>query len=304
MQDPGEQMNAQSVIVTPEYYRTAGIKVVNGRAFTTEDTPGAPAVTIINETLARHLFPSENPVGQQLEIAASQWPDPDTVPPWTAEIVGVVADNKQWGATELPHDVFDVPFAQCPAPSMFVLAKTHIHSAALIDSIRGIVSKIDPDQPVYDIQLMTDRIRSSDLERRFNATLLVFFAATALLATAIGIYSTVAFWVTQRTHEIGVRMALGANRRQVFSLIAGNIARLIVIGVTFGLPAALGIVRLIRSFVYGGQAPADLFYGVSSLDPITVLAVLGALVGSAAIATTFPAWRATQIDPARALQAE
>ncbi len=303
-QNPGERILAHSEIVTPEYYRTLGIKVVNGRALTSEDAHGAPAVTMINETLARHLFPSENPVGQQLEIAASQWPDPDTVQPRTAQIVGVVADIKQWGITVPPHDVFHVPFAQNPAPSMFVLARTQIHSATLVDSIRAIVSKVDPDLPVYDVQLMTDRIRSSDLERRFNATLLVFFAATALLATAIGIYGTVAFWVTQRTHEIGVRMALGANRRQVVSLIAGKIARLILAGVILGLPAALAVVRLIRSFVYGGQAPADLFYGVSSFDPVTMLAVLGALVGSAAIATTFPAWRATQIDPARALRAE
>ena len=304
MRNPGEQMAAQALVVTSEYFRTLGIKLVNGRPFTESDTQGAPPVVIINENLARQLFPSENPIGKQLEIDAAQFPDPDNVQPRTAQIVGVVGDSKQWGATEPLHNVIHVPFAQNPAPSMFVVAKTRIHSAGLVDSVRKAVSELDPDQPVYDVQMMTERIRASQSERRFNATLLVLFAAVALVATAIGIYGTLAFWVAQRTHEIGVRMALGAGTRQVLSLVIGKIGRLMFVGIVLGLPASVAVVRLIRSFLYGGQPGADIFYGVSSVDPMTMLAVLGVLIGSGAVATVIPAWRATRIDPVRVLQSE
>jgi hypothetical protein len=278
--NPGEQMEAQTVIVTPEYFRTLGIKLVSGRPFTDGDTQGAPAVVIINESLARHLSPYENPLGNQLDLEETQYPGPDSVHPRTAQIVGVVGDSKQWGVTEPLHNVVYVPFAQNPAPSMFVVAKTQIHSSALVDSIRTAVSELDPDQPVYDVQMMKERIRASESERRFNATLLVLFAGLALVATAIGIYGTLAFWVAQRTHEIGVRMALGAGTREVLSLVVRKIARLMFVGIALGLPASFAMVRLIRSFVYGGQPGADIFYGVSSVDPVTMLAVLGVLIGS------------------------
>ena len=304
MRNPGEQMTAQTLIVTSEYFRTLGIKLVKGRPFTESDTHGAPAVVIINENLARQLFPSEDPLGKQLEIDAAQFPDPDNVQPRTAQVVGVVGDNKQWAVTSPPHNVIYVPFGQNPAPSMFVVAKTLIAPASLVESVRAAVLELDSDQPIYDVQMMTERIRASQSERRFNATLLVLFAAVALVATAIGIYGTLAFWVAQRTHEIGVRMALGARTRHVLSLVVGKIGWLMLIGLALGLPSSVAAVRLIRAFLYYGQAGADIFYGVSSVDPVTMLAVFGVLVGSAAVATIIPAWRATAVDPARALQAE
>jgi putative ABC transport system permease protein len=197
-----------------------------------------------------------------------------------------------------------VPFAQNPAASMFVVAKTRIHSAGLVDSVRKAVSELDPDQPVYDVQMMTERIRASQSERRFNATLLVLFASVALVATAIGIYGTLAFWVAQRTHEIGVRMALGAGTREVLSLVVRKIALLMFAGIALGLPASVAAVRLIRAFLYQGQPAADIFYGVNSVDPLTMLAVLGVLIGSGAIATVIPAWSATRVDPVQVLQSE
>ena len=304
MRNPSEQMAAQSLVVTPEYFRALGIKLVKGRPFTESDRQGAPPVVIINENLARQLFPSEDPLGKQLEIDAAQFPDPDNVQPRTAQIVGVVGDSKQWGVTAAPHNVIHVPFAQNPVPSMFVVAKTRIHSAALVDGVRKAVSELDPNQPVYDVQMMTERIRASQSERHFNATLLVLFASVALVATAIGIYGTLAFWVAQRTHEIGVRMALGARTRHVLTLVVSKIGWLMLIGIALGLPASVAVVRLVRSFLYEGQPGADIFYGVSSVDPVTMLAVFGVLIGSAAVATVVPAWRATTVDPARALQTE
>lgn len=304
MRPAGEEMSAQSLIVTSEYFQTLGIKLVNGRPFAESDTQGAPAVVIINENLARQLFPSENPLGKQLEIDAAHFPDPDNVEPRIAQIVGVVGDSKQWGVTDPLHNVIHVPFAQNPVPSMFVVAKARIHSAALVDSVRKAISDLDPGQPVYDVQMMTERICGSQSEQRFNATLLVLFAAVALVATAIGIYGTLAFWVAQRTHEIGVRMALGAGTRQVLSLVVRRIGRLMFVGIALGFPASVAVVRLIRSFLYGGQPAADIFYGVSSVDPVTMLAVLGVLIGSGALATVIPAWRATKVDPVRVLQTE
>lgn len=301
---PGERMNAQTVIVTPEYFRTLGIKLVSGRSLSAGDTKGAPAVIVINETLARQLFPSDDPLGQEVEIDAAQFPDPDNVEPRTAQIAGVVRDTKQYARTLPPSGVIYVPFAQNPAPSMFVVAKTRIAPAGLVDSVRTVVSKFDPDQPVYDVQMMTERIHASESERRFNATLLVLFAAVALVATAIGIYGTLAFWVAQRTHEIGVRMALGAGTRHVLSLVVVKIGWLMLIGIALGLPASVAVVRLIRSFLYYGQPGTDIFYGVSSVDPVTMLAVFAVLLGSAVVATIVPALRATKVDPARALQAE
>jgi putative ABC transport system permease protein len=304
MRNPGEQMSAQTLIVTSEYFRALGIRLVAGRAFMESDTQGAPPVVIINENLARQLFPSENPLGKQIEIGTAQFPDPDNVQPRTADIVGIVGDSTQWGVTLPFHNMIHVPFAQNPAASMFVVAKTRIQSASLVDSVRHAVSELDPGQPVYDVQMMTERIRASQSERHFNATLLVLFAAVALAATAIGIYGTLAFWVAQRTHEIGVRIALGARTRHVLSLVVGKVGWLMLLGIALGLPAAVAAVRLVRSFVYQGQPAADLFYGVSSVDPLTMLAVFTVLLGSGAIAAVIPAWRATNVDPAKALQAE
>lgn len=304
MSDPREQMTAQTIVVTPEYFRALGIRLVAGRAFADSDKLGAPPVVIINEYLARQLFPSEDPLGKQIELTAAQFPDPDNVQPRIAEIVGIVADSKQWGVTVPFHNMVHVPFVQNPVPSMFVVAKTRIHSAGLVDSVRKAVSELDPGQAVYDVQMMTERIRASQSERHFNATLLVLFAAVALVATAIGIYGTLAFWVAQRTHEIGVRMALGARTRHVLSLVIGKIGWLMLLGIALGLPAAVAAVRFVRSFVYQGQPAADMFYGVSSVDPLTMLAVFTVLLGSAAVAALIPAWRATSVDPAKALQAE
>jgi putative ABC transport system permease protein len=302
--DPREQMTTQTLIVTPEYFRTLGIRLVAGRPFTNNDTQGAPAVIIINEYLGRQLFPSEDPLGKQIVLTAAQFPDPDNVRPQVAEIVGIVADSKQWGVTVPFHNMVHVPFAQNPVPSMFVVAKTRIESAGLIDSVRKAVSELDRGQAIYDVQMMKERIRASQSERHFNATLLVLFAVVALVATAIGIYGTLAFWVAQRTHEIGVRMALGARTRHVLALVVGKVGWLMLLGLALGLPAAVAAVRLVRAFVYQGQPAADIFYGVSSVDPLTMLAVFTVLLGSGAVAAIIPAWRATGVDPAKALQAE
>jgi putative ABC transport system permease protein len=297
-------MDAQTVIVTPEYFRTLGIRITMGRSFTTADVLGAPAVIMMNENLARRLFPSESPVGKRLEIETAQRGDPDNIDPRVAEIVGVVAGSKQWEVTEPPHNVLYVPFAQNPVPSMFVVAQTMTTSAGLADRVREAILKLDPGQPVYDAEMMAERIRASQLERRFNAMLLVLFAVLALVATAVGIYATLAFWVSQRTREIGVRMALGADRRRIISLVFRKVAGLMFVGLIIGVPASLGLVRVVRSVVYQGEPSNDIFYGVAAFDPLTMCSVLGVLIGSAALATIIPAWRATKIDPARALQAE
>ena len=303
LQDRSEQFDAQTLVITPEYFRALALRLVNGRPFSAADTRGAPPVILINETLARHFSPSENPLGKQLEIEAARWPDPDSVQPQTAEIVGVVADNKQWGATEEPHNIVYVPFAQNPVPSMFIVAKTNIQSAALIQSIRAAITALDPDQPVYDVQMMAERVRASEPDRHFNAMLLELFAALALVATVIGIYGTLACWVAQRTHEIGVRIALGADTLRIVALVARKIGAVLLAGLVLGFPAAIVFLRVIRSSLSHGQPAADMFYGVANFDPLTMFAVLAVVTGSAVIAMLLPAWRASRLDPARILQA-
>ncbi|HKP04420.1 MAG TPA: ABC transporter permease [Chthoniobacterales bacterium] len=303
-QNTGEQMDAQTVLVTPEYFRTLGVRITLGRSFTVTDVQGAPPVIMINEHLGRQLFPSESPIGKQLEIEPAERLDPDNVEPRVAQIVGVVASGKQWDVTEQPHNVVYIPFAQSPVPSMFVVAETRTKSPGLADRVRDAILKLDPSQPVYDMEMMAERIRASQLARRFNGTLLVLFAMFALVATAVGIYGTLAFWVAQRTREIALRMAIGANRQQVMSLVFRKVAGLLLVGFLVGLPASVGLVRVVRSAVYQGQPSDDIFYGVAAFDPLTMCSVLVVLIGSAALATIIPAWRATRIDPARMLQAE
>jgi putative ABC transport system permease protein len=300
----GEQIDAQTVLVTPEYFRTLGIRITIGRSFSDADVQGAPPVIMISEHLARQLFSSGSPIGKPLEIETAESFDPDNVQPRVAQIVGVVASGKQWDVTEPPHNVVYVPFAQNPVPSMFVVAQTRIKSPGLADRVREGIVKLDPSQPVYDVEMMTDRIRGSQLERRFNATLLILFAVLALAATVVGIYGTLAFWVAQRTREIGVRMALGAGRPHVVLLVLRKVAGLLCFGFALGFPMSLVLVRIVRSYVYQGNASADMFYGVSALDPLTMSGVLGVLVVSAMVAILVPTWRATRVDPARVLQTE
>lgn len=304
MQTPGGALQAQTVIVTPNYFPTLEIKLIRGRLFAEADSQGAPPVVLVNENLARQLASSGDPVGMQLEIEAARFPDPDNVQPRTAHIVGVVANTKQFVLTMPPQNIVYVPFAQNPAPSMFVVAKTRIHPAAVIESVRRAILELDRDQPVFDVKMMAERIRASESERRFNATLLVLFAGLALVATAIGIYGTLSYWVSQRRHEFGVRMALGAGRHEVLSLVLRKIAWLLLVGVLLGLPASMIAIRLIRAFVYQGQAGADLFYGVSSLDPIATAVTLFVLIVSSAFATVIPALRATKVNPVEVLQAQ
>jgi hypothetical protein len=275
-------------VAEPDYFRTMEIPLIEGRYFTQADNAQTPKVIIINQTLARQWWPHESPLGKRIKQG---WPQSDT--PYR-EIVGVVGDLKQDGldAPQLP-EVF-LPAAQSPMNSMTVVVRTTTEPMSLAASVQKEIQAVDPEQPVARVQPMTQYMYESLERRRFSALLLAIFGALALLLAAVGIYSVMAYSVAQRTHEFGVRLALGAQPLDVLALVVKNGLRLILAGIAIGLVAAFGLTRLMNS----------LLFGVSEKDPVTFIGVT-ALLGAVALAACYvPARRATRVDPMVVLRYE
>jgi putative ABC transport system permease protein len=271
-----------------EYFRTMEIPLIEGRYFTEADNADTPKVIVINQTLARQWWPHESALGKRIKQG---WPQGRT--PYR-EIVGVVGDLKQDGldARQLP-EVF-LPAAQSPANSMTVVVRTATEPMSLAASVEKEIQAVDPDQPVARVQPMTQYMNESLERRRFSALLLAIFGALALLLAAIGIYSVMAYSVAQRTHEFGVRLALGAQPLDVLGLVVKNGLQLVLAGIGIGLVAAFGLTRLMNS----------LLFGVSEKDPVTFVGVTVLLCAVALAACYVPARRATRVDPMVALRHE
>lgn len=290
---PGESLVADSRIVTPDYFRSLGIQLLNGRDFAGTDGKQAPGVAIINQTMARRYWADENPIGKRLIIGSPEERALYGGPIWR-EIIGVVGDVK--------HDTLDaattpeiyVPHLQNPTPRMSLVVRTVGDPRNLIPLVRSAVQSIDPQQPVYNINTMEERVWRSVSTRRMITLLLVAFAAVALILAAIGIYGVISYSIIQRTHEIGIRMALGAQAGDVLKLIVGHGMMLTLIGVGFGIVAALALNRYISSLVFG----------VNTTDLATLASVSVLLVAVAFIACYVPARRATRISPMMALKYE
>jgi predicted permease len=285
-------------VVDPEYLNIMRTPVRSGRFFTTRDDEHAPPVVVIDEVLARKYFADENPVGKRLFLEIGQGNI-------QAEIIGVVAHVNQWGldtdATESLRSQLYFPFMQLPDPIMALapiglrmVARTHGADAGVFDSIRHSVQQQNSEQVVYGAQTMPEVISDSTATRRFSAILLGAFAAVALLLSGVGIYGVISYLIGQRTHEIGLRMALGAQQSKVLFQVLGEGLKLALIGTTIGLAAALGLTRLMTS----------LLYGVSPTDPLTFAAVAALLVAVALAACYVPARRAAAVDPMVALRHE
>jgi len=291
---PTDEMMGVLYIVTPDYFRTLGINLKKGRYFTEQDRAGSPFVVVIDESLAQKYFPNEDPIGKRLENG------PDT-PPF--EIVGVVEHVKHYGLDgEAPVDPqFYYSFKQVPeqflprvVSRMSLSIRTNGDPLTLVGAVRQQVLAIDKNQPVYDARTMEQVISESIASRRFAMLLLTIFAAVALLLSMVGIYGVMSYSVTQRTHEIGVRMALGAGVRDILKLIVGQGMLLVLIGVGIGLVAAFAITRVLSS----------LLFGVSSTDPVTFAGVAMLLTAVALLACLVPARRAMRVDPMVALRYE
>ena len=283
---PSDLPNTNYYAVTPEYFRAMGIRLVRGRVFTAQDDAKAPRVAIINETMARQHFPNEDPIGKRINITNG----PDA---WR-EIVGIVGDIKQYGVDKATSNQSYEPFAQAPFSSLNVVIRTSGSPAALLSAIRPTVYAVDKDQPIGTIRPLEEIMADSIARQRFAMTLLTVFSLVALVIAAVGIYGVMAYSVVQRTGEFGIRMALGAQQRDVLRLVLTQGGKLIGLGLIIGLAATLAASR----------AMGSMLFNTSAQDPLT-LATITLLLGAVAlIACLLPANRATKVNPIEALRVE
>jgi putative ABC transport system permease protein len=278
-------------VVTPRYFETMGIPFLSGRDFVESDTRQSPNVVVINDAFARRHFAGENPLGHRLKLQGQER-DPFL-------IVGVVGNVRDLGLAEQPTPEAYVPFLQDPLSqtyqrSMTIVARTKSDPRDVAGSLRSALTSIDKGLPVYAIKPMTEYLRDSLSRRRFSLVLLSVFGGVALTLAAVGIYGVISYGVTQRTHEMGIRMALGAQSRDVLKLVVRQAMMLVLGGVAIGLLASLALTRLLKS----------LLFNVGVTDPLTfaVIALLMTLI--ALLACLIPARRATKVDPLVALRYE
>jgi predicted permease len=287
--DPGPDQRPDVVtrVVSPEYFSTMGIRLLRGRQFDEgQDRADATPVVVISETTARRLWPGEDPLGKRLQPGN---PDPSG---WM-EVVGVVNDVRQFDLTAEPRLQMYLPYVQFEwfVPRQLVL-KTAVEPSSLTAAVRSAVWEVDKEQPVSDIRTMEEVLSESIARQRFSTMLLGIFAALALALAAVGIYGVMSYAVAQRTREIGIRMALGAQAGSVVRLVVGQGLKLVSAGVLLGLAGSLLLTRLMSS----------LLFGVSATDPLTLFTISLVLVGVALLASYIPARRAAKVDPLIALR--
>jgi putative ABC transport system permease protein len=282
----GDAAQTERYMVSSDYFRALGVPLVAGRGFTPQDRAGAQPVAVIGEAVARTYFGGRDAVGERIKIG-----DPGN--PWRT-VVGVAKDVHQYSLDAAPNFQVYVPHLQSPTQAMTVVVRGAGDAAALAASVRSQVWAVDPNQPVYDVKTMRELLADSTAARRFNMILVGVFASVALLLALVGIYGVMSYAVAQRTHEIGVRMALGAQRRDILRLIVGQGMALVAAGVGVGLAGSLALTRTV----------SGLLYGVSANDP-AVFATVALLLAAVALAANYlPARRATKVDPMVALRYE
>jgi putative ABC transport system permease protein len=279
----GEEPRADIRIATPGYFETMKMPLVSGRFIDGRDLPGAPGAMVINETMARRYFAGENPIGKVV-----------LNPHGRAEVVGIVGDVRHYGLDSQPRAELFMPAWQQPLNGMAIVVRTASDPKAYVDAIRREVLAVDREQPIYDASAMVDVVSRSVFLPRISMVLLVAFAATALLLAAVGIYGVVSYAVTERTRELGVRMALGADRSATLRLVLGRSMLLVAGGTLCGLAVSVAMTR-----VMGG-----LLFNVSPLDPVVFVGVSAILAACGLAASAIPARRATRVDPIVALRFE
>jgi putative ABC transport system permease protein len=282
----GEHLAADYRDITPNYFATMGIPLIKGRIFSQQDNLDRPKVVVIDETLARRFFPNEDPVGKHLQV-------PDATRP-AREIVGVVGGVRDTGFDQQPRPTIYFPSLQSPDQTMSLVVRTLLPPGTILPAIKSAIWSVDRNQPVFDVKSMDEIISGNVSAQRLAFLLLGVFAFLALALAAIGIYGVTSYLVNERTHEIGVRMALGAQPLDVSRLVLGHGAKLVAIGVFAGAVAALALTRLLT----------NLLFGVSASDPWTFVGVGMLLIVVAVVASYVPARRATRVDPLVALRYE
>ena len=290
---PGSpQWNARYLMATPRMFRALGISLKRGRLLEEGDVTGRPFVAVINETAARLYWSGDDPIGKTIRYYPQETNQ-------SIQIVGIVGDVRSLGASEPAPPAVYVPLAQAPrAPyegrALTFIVRTSGNPTALTASARAAAASIDAGLPLANVRPMSEIVSEASGQPRFTTLVMSFFAIIAFFLAALGLYGILAYSVEQRTREIGVRVALGANKREIFRLIIGNGMRLALVGTAIGVPSALALTRLM-----GGM-----LLGITSADPLTYIAVVGMLLISALLASYLPARRATRVDPIVALRAE
>jgi putative ABC transport system permease protein len=266
--------------VTPDYFRTLGIPLVRGRSFTWRDDAAAPKVAIIDAGLARKVWPNQNPIGKKLRRFGER------------EVVGIVGAVKHAGLNAEEKEQVYFPYAERSLSDMFLCLKTASDPRPLVEAVRRETLAIDPAQPIADVQLLSDRVRASMAQARFNTVLLAFFSVLAVVLASLGLYGLLSYSVSQRRQEIGVRMALGAEPREVRRLVVGQALRLSGLGLALGLLAAFTLTPLL----------SNLLYGISARDPLTFVGTPLLLAFVALLAAYLPTRRALRVDPVVSLR--
>jgi len=286
-EEAGRPNVARFRLVTPDYFQTMRIPLKRGRPFDERDRTGSAEVVLISEGLARRFWPNEDPVGKIITV-------PDMLTPAMRQIVGVVGDVRHYGlAEEAPIEIYR-PFYQARWPFFTLVARASLDSVQLGNTLRQAVASVDKDQPIQSVRMMEELASDSVALRRASMVLLAIFAAVALLLAALGIYSVMSYTVARRTQEIGIRMALGAQSRDVLRLVTREAILLALAGVAFGLLGAFALTRFLGT----------LLYGVQPIDPVTFLGVSVLLIFVALLASYLPARRAAKVDPIVALRYE
>ena len=286
---PGQENIVVTRIISPGYFDTMSIPLLSGRTFSDQDAATSPRVAVVSETMARRYWPGQDPIGKRIGTGRIERPED-----WT-QVVGVVKDVRQFELTADPKPQMYLPYKQRGFfESRDLVVKTEVDPASLAATVRQAVWEIDKDQPVSNIRTMEEILLESIDRQRFSTLLLAIFAGVALVLAAVGIYGVMSYSVAQRTHEIGIRMALGAQTGAVLKLAVGYGLKLVVAGIVIGLIAAFALTRVMST----------LLFGVTATDPTTFTLISLLLVAVAAIASYIPARRATKVDPIIALRYE
>ncbi len=274
--------------VGSEYFNALGMPMVMGRGFGPRDTPQSQAVVVVNETLARNLYPGVSPIGRHVAIEGEKRPD--------LEIVGVVKDAKYQSLRDKPTAMFFVDLEQNKIPDTFndLVVRVAVKPEALMSQIRAAIHAVDPNLAVWDVMTLSEAVDRSLGQEKLLAKLASFFGALALLLSSIGLYGVMAYSVARRTNEIGIRMALGAQPGAVLGMVLRESLVVVGLGLIAGIPAALACGRYVSSQLYG----------LAPNDPVTIVGAAALLIAVALIASYLPARRAALLDPLTALREE
>jgi macrolide transport system ATP-binding/permease protein len=279
----GEEVGAYYSRVAPRYFETMGIQLVRGRAIDDRDVEGQPLSVVVNETMAKRYWEGRDPIGSRLTFGSGP-----------AIVVGIAKDGKYSTLNEAPRNYMYLPVYQSFRPDMILQIRTTGNAAAVLPTVQSELKQLDPNLPLFDLRTMEEHMQLSTFIPRMASTLLGLFGILALLLAVVGLYSVVAFTVSQRTREIGIRMALGASRREILRLVLRQGMLLTATGLAIGIALALVAAHVLESQLLG----------LAPTDPVSFVATTSALLTAAIAACLIPARRAASLDPLRALRRE